>query len=62
MVNKSEEQNEQNDQEKKTILKNKYFSIQNIITMVTNRFLLGLCKYSKLHNRLMNLYMNRTIS
>ena len=38
MVNKSEEQNKQNDQEKKTILTNKYFSIQNIITMVTNRF------------------------
>ena len=28
MVNKSEEQNKQNDQEKKTILTNKYFSIQ----------------------------------
>ena len=37
-MNKLEEQNKQNDQEKKTILKNKYFSIQNIITMVTNRF------------------------
>ena len=38
MMNKLEEQNKQNNQEKKTILKNKYLSIQNIITMVTYRF------------------------